>query len=163
MQFRAEDYYKAGMERMPQARRAYDDGRSFALAMYCGGLAVECLLRAFRWKENQTFGRHDLTELLKASRLLAINQDLLRAKKISDEAIRESSLELRAAVNDVAILWHNNLRFASEARLNAFLKEIKRVQGVKGDPLKKNALDLVNAAEKIITRAMVLWTSKKRS
>jgi hypothetical protein len=36
------------------------------------------------------------------------------------------------------------------------LKEIKRVQGVKGDPLKKNALDLVNAAEKIITRAMVL-------
>jgi hypothetical protein len=50
MDFRAEDYYRAGLERMRQARTVYHEGESFALAMYSGGLAVECMLRAFRWK-----------------------------------------------------------------------------------------------------------------
>ena len=164
MQFRAEDYYKAGLERMRQARIAYQEGRSFALAMYCGGLAVECLLRAFRWKEDQTFeGRHDLTELLKASRLLRIDDDYLRQKNVSEEVIRDAGLKLRAAMNEVTILWHNNLRFASEARLRTFLHRIDRLRGVKGDAVKKNAFDLIDAAETVITRGMVLWKSKTRS
>src|SRR2546423_5493409 len=79
MQFRAEQYYRASLERMEQSRRLYQDGRAFALAMYCAGLAVESLLRAFRWTEDASFeGRHDLSELLKASRLLTIHEDHLR-------------------------------------------------------------------------------------
>ncbi|MGH7192990.1 MAG: hypothetical protein ACREJM_05565 [Candidatus Saccharimonadales bacterium] len=54
------------MERMTQARRIYRDQAAYALAMYCGGLAVESMLRAFRWAEDPSFeGRHDLSELLK--------------------------------------------------------------------------------------------------
>ena len=131
--------------------------------MYCGGLAVECLLRAFRWKKDQSFeGRHDMIELLKASRLMVINEDHLRDKGVSDEEIRSASLRLRAAMNEVVILWHNNLRFASETRLKAHLRQIDRLKGAKGDPLKKNALDLLNAAGTIVDRGMVLWTSKTR-
>jgi hypothetical protein len=51
MQFRAEQFYQASLERMKQARKIYQDGEAFALAMYCGGLAVESLLRAFHWTE----------------------------------------------------------------------------------------------------------------
>src|SRR5438876_7885997 len=112
MQFRAEQYYRASLERMTQARRIYQDGDAFALAMYCGGLAVESLLRAFRWTEDTTFeGRHDLADLLKASRLLQIDDNYMRRKHASEEQIRDAGLKLRGAMNEVIFLWHNNLRF----------------------------------------------------
>ncbi len=66
-------------------------------------------------------------------------------------------------MNEVVILWHNNLRFASEASLTTFLKRIDRYQRVKGDPLKKNASDLLNAAQTVIDRGVVLWNSGRRS
>src|SRR5438128_10660045 len=115
MQFRAEQYYRASLERMTQARRIYQDGDAFSLAMYCGGLAVESLLRAFRWTEDTSFeGRHDLNDLLKASRLLSIDDEYMRRRGASEVAIYDSGEKLRLAANEVAILWHNNLRFASE-------------------------------------------------
>ena len=66
-------------------------------------------------------------------------------------------------MNEIVILWHNNLRFASEARLKAHLAGLNRVQGVKGDPLKKNASDLIDAAQLIVNRGMVLWDSPTKS
>jgi hypothetical protein len=65
MQFTGKEYYRAAMERMRQAHRLFKASDSYALAMYCGGLAVECILRAFRWDKDRSFeGRHDLQELL---------------------------------------------------------------------------------------------------
>jgi hypothetical protein len=163
MQFTAEQYYRVSLERMRQARKLYDDGESYSLAMYCGGLAVESLLRAFRWTEDTSFeGRHDLSDLLKASRLLRIDDEHMRRRGKSDETIRGSGVELRSAMNEVIILWHNSLRFASEASLKAFLNQRGRLQGIKGDPLKKNALDLLDAAQTVIDRGVTLWTSKKK-
>jgi len=110
MQFRAKQYYQAGLERMEQAHRIYQDGKSFALSMYCAGLAVESLLRAFRWTESTSFeGRHDLSELLRASGLLRIDDGYMRRRGASEEAIRDSGLRLRRAMNEVVILWHNTL------------------------------------------------------
>jgi hypothetical protein len=128
--------------------------------MYCAGLAVECILRAYRWREDASFeGRHALLKLLKASGLLTVNDQVMREKRLSDDEIMRRSTELLAAVSDVATLWHNNLRFASEARLRTFLVSIKRHMGKKGDPCKANALDLVNAAQRIIDRGVLLWRS----
>ena len=164
MQFRADQYYRVSLERMKQARTIHQEGTAFALAMYCGGLAVESLLRAFRWTEDASFeGRHDLNDLLKASRLLRIDDDYMRRKGASEDAIHDSGVKLRAAMNEVIILWHNNLRFASEASLKVFLNKIDRLRGVKGDPLKKNALDLLAAAQTVIDRGVTLWTSRTRS
>ena len=164
MQFRADDYYNAAIERMREAQELYRNGRSYSLTMYCSGLAVECLLRAFRWRVEQTFeGRHDLVELFQASRLQRIDDDYLRRKSLSEESLRVEGRKLRTALNDVVLLWHNNLRYASEARLKKFLSQIHRLQGVKGDPLKKNALDLFNAARMVVDRGIVLWTSRTRS
>jgi hypothetical protein len=164
MQFNAEQYYQVSLERMRQARKIYQQGESFALAMYCGGLAVESLLRAFRWTEDTSFeGRHDLSELLRASRLLRIDDEFMRRKGTSEDAILHYGRKLRAAMNEVVCVWHNNLRFTSEVSLKALLKRIGRLQGVKGDPLKKNALDLLNAAQTVIERGVTIWTSKKKS
>jgi hypothetical protein len=164
MQFRAEQYYQASLERMTQARKVYHDGNAFALAMYCGGLAVESLLRAFRWTHDPTFeGRHDLSDLLKASRLFKFDDDYMQRRGRSDDQINESRRKLRGAMNEVIALWHNNLRFASEASATAYLRQIGRVQGVKGDPLKKNALDLIEAAQSVVNRGTTIWISDKKS
>jgi HEPN domain-containing protein len=163
MQFRGKEYFRAATERMRQARRIFKAGDSYALAMYCGGLAVECILRAFRWEKDKSFeGRHDLQELLKASDLLRINEEHMRRKKIPENEIRESTVALRAATNEVGTLWHNNLRFASEERLTAFLKGIDRLRGIRGNALKKNAADLLTAAEVVVDRGVELWTSRQK-
>jgi hypothetical protein len=65
-------------------------------------------------------------------------------------------------MNEVIVLWHNNLRFASEDRLKVYLKRIGRSQGIKGDFAKKNAYDLLEAAQRIVDRGVFLWTSKKK-
>ncbi len=164
MQFRAEQYYRASLERMNQARMLYRDGTAFSLTMYCGGLAVESLLRAFRWTEDTGFeGRHDLLDLLKASRLLQIDDEYMRRRGASEDVIYRSGEKLRGAMNEVIVLWHNNLRFASESSLKAFLNKIGRLQGIRGDPLKKNARDLLDAAQTVIDRGVTLWISKTES
>jgi HEPN domain-containing protein len=164
MQFRAEEYYQAGLERIRQARTIHEEGGNYALSMYCSGLAVECSLRAFRWKEETSFeGRHDLTELLKASGILKINEEFMRRKKIPEDEISRYGIQLRAAMNEVVALWHNNFRFASERSLEAYPRRNGRFKGIKGDPLKKISSDLLEAAHTIITRGVALWTSKTRS
>ena len=163
MLFRAEEYYKASTERMRQARALYRVGRSYALATYSAGLAVECLLRAFRWVKDKSFhGRHDLEDLLKSSDLLYIDEAYSRGQGVSDDEIRQLARELRLAMSEVIALWHNNLRFACEDSLRAFLRRIERLQGIKGDALKKNAADLLNAAQRVIDRGVRLWTSRKK-
>lgn len=163
MQFNADDYFRASLERMAQARTLLREGSSYSLAMYVAGLAVESMLRAFRWREDATFeGRHDLAELLKASRLLIIDEEYMRRRGSTDKEIGSSARRLRASMNEVVVLWHNNLRYCSEKSLLAFLKRIRRIKGLKGDPLKKNATDLANAAQTVIDRGTALWTLKKR-
>lgn len=163
MQFRDEEYFRASLERMRQARTVVRDASSYALAMYLAGLAVESMLRAFRWAEDTSFeGRHDLMELLKASRLLTTNDEYMRGRGLSDLAIQESGVALRAKMNEIIGLWHNNLRFCSEQSLLAHLKRIGKAKGSKGDPLKKNAVDLTNAAQTVIDRGVELWVSRKR-
>src|SRR4051812_15937344 len=130
MQFQADQYYQASLERMRQAIDLHRGGSNFALAMYCAGLAVESMLRAFRWVEDTSFeGRHDLRELLKASGLLKVDDEYMRRRGEDQQAVEVWDRQLRAAVNEVVTLWHNNLRFASEKSLKAHLNRLDRLQG----------------------------------
>jgi hypothetical protein len=61
MDFSPEHYFQTATQRMRQAQYLYNEGSSFALAIYVGGVAVECLLRAFKGRRDPTFDeRHDL-------------------------------------------------------------------------------------------------------
>ena len=65
-------------------------------------------------------------------------------------------------MNEVVILWHNNLRFASEASLKTFLHKASRLHGIKGDPVKKHAMDFLDAAQTVINHGVMLWQLKKK-
>jgi hypothetical protein len=103
-----------------------------------------------------------LAALLKASGFLKVDDEYMARRGASEAEIRESRLILQVAINEAMVLWHNSLRFASEARLRAFLKQIGRLRGVKGDPLKKNALDLLSAADTVIDRGGVALDIKEK-
>ncbi len=159
MDFTADHYFSASVERMSQAQHLYREGKGYyALAMYAAGLAVECLLRAYMVARKREFeSRHDVLRLFKESGMLDVDPDKLKTKGLTDEQIRGHQKLLWSSVNDVFILWRNNYRFASEARLLAHLKKMKLYQGVKGDPLKAKAYDLLRAAQRFIDQGVLQW------
>ena len=159
MDFTADHYFRASLERMNQAQFLYRQGTGYyALAMYVAGLAVECLLRAYMVKRQREFeSRHDLLLLFKESGILTVDPDKLRAKGLTDEEIDEHQKIMWSSVNDVFILWRNNYRFASEARLTAHLKKMKLYPGTKGDLLKAKTYDLLKAAQVFIDKGVFQW------
>jgi hypothetical protein len=163
MQFTADEYFRAASERMRQAREIHDFGKNYALAIYCGGLAVECILRAFRWQKDVSFeGRHDLEELFKASGFLEVHEERLRKKRLPVEEIERSSAEILNATKVVSTLWHNNLRFASETSLRTHLNRLGRLRGIRGDALKKNSTDFLLAATIIVENGVKAWNSRRK-
>src|SRR5580704_17999893 len=100
MEFPPEHYFPTATQRIRQAQHLYEEGDSFALAIYIGGLAVECLLRAYKGRRDPTFDeRHDLARLFKASGMLDIDPDKLRAKHGTDEQIDSHLAGLRVSAN----------------------------------------------------------------
>jgi hypothetical protein len=158
MDFPPEHYFQTATQRMRQAQHLYQEGASFALAIYVGGVAVECLLRAFKGRRNPTFDeRHDLLKLFAASGMLQVDRDKLRANQWTDEKINDHLRTLRGAVSEIIPLWANNYRYASEERLRSHLKEITRYQRIKGDYLKEQARRFLNSAQRFIDKGIVLW------
>jgi HEPN domain-containing protein len=100
MQFRAPEYYQVALERMNQARNIHSKGGDYALAMYCAGLAIESLLRTFRWTEDTSFeGRHDLSDLLRGSGLFSVDEEYMQGKGASDEDILKSAKNIQGSMN----------------------------------------------------------------
>jgi len=160
-----EHYFRAGTERMRQAWVLYreEGGESFSLAMYAAGVAVECMLRAFKMLHDPTFDeKHDLLKLFKASRMFSIDPDRLRAKGVSDHEADEHFLRTQRAVSEVYVLWSNDYRYASEDRLRVWLKLNRLDRGVRGDFLKERARQLLSASQVLLDRGVVQWNWLKK-
>lgn len=158
MDFPPEHYFQTATQRMRQAQYLYREGASFALAIYVGGVAVECLLRAFKARRDPTFDeKHHLLRLFAASGMLRVDRDKLRAKHWTDAQIDEHLRALRVAVNEIFRLWANNYRFASEERLRSHLKRITAYRKIKGDHLKEHARRFLNSAQTFIDKGVVQW------
>lgn len=148
MHFRSEHYLEAARERVLSAFRLYDSSR-YAGAIYVAGVAVECLLRAYRLRKSKEFDeKHDLTELMKGS-------------SIADFIPTEQRQEFGASLTTVWRRWKNNYRYASMSRLSTELRDLGLFAGIKGDPLKENARVTLSAAEKLINAGVLSWTSKR--
>jgi hypothetical protein len=160
MDFPTEHCFQTATQRMRQAQYLYREGNSFALAIYTGGLAVECLLRAFKGRRDPTFDeKHHLLRLFAASGMLSLDREKLRAKRWTDAQIDEHLQTLRVAVNDIFRLWSNRYRLASEERLRSHLKQITGFQKIRGDYLKAQARQFLSAAQKFIDKGVVLWNA----
>jgi hypothetical protein len=160
MEFTADHYYRAALERMSQAENLYREGTgNFSLAMYTAGLAVESMLRAFILKRGvrEFRSHHNVLLLAKESGMLRVEPEMLKRKGLTDVQIQAHEKALWASLNDVFILWRNSYRFASEARLLAHTKKMRLYTGVKGDPLKANALRLLNAARRVVDKGVLRW------
>lgn len=163
MKFNGDEYHQAAIERMRQAREIRSSRESQALAMYSSGLAVECILRAFRSQKDPSFeGRYDPDERFRASGLLQAREERARKKSASEEEIERVAAEALEAMVVVATIRHNNLRFASEVSLWAHLSRIGRLRGIRGDALNKNSADLLAAAQIIVNNGVISWTSRRK-
>jgi hypothetical protein len=142
MQLTTEHYYRTANERMIVATMLFDRQR-YGLSMYVAGLAVECLLRAFRVRKDPVFdSRHDLKLLFRESGILRLHAERLEARGLPLEKINDAVAEFAAAHDIVVRLWRNDYRFAAQSHIRGWLNEIGAYHGIRGDVLKVNALRL---------------------
>lgn len=143
------DYYKAAEARIQEAHHLHAQGY-YVLAMYASGLAVECLLRAFRLLDDSTFDeRHDLLLMWKRTKLANVNDELYNDA-------------MYTAMTQVAVLWRNDYRFSSPEVVRAHLKRIHQDRGIKGDFLKYNSRKLFEAAEEVFHLGTQRWKRLKK-
>jgi hypothetical protein len=104
-----DEFYVAGLERMSQAWRIYQGEASYALAMYVAGVAVECMLRAFKLRRDPAFDeKHDLRRLFRASGMVQVELANLIARGLSEDQATRYFRELQAALNEIYNLWGND-------------------------------------------------------
>ena len=128
------EYRRASHERLQGAADAQLSGQ-YVNAHYLAGLSVECMLRAYRWATDPSwYGRHDLRELLKASKVYVY----------LPASIHEI---LGQSFNEVVRRWSNNHRYYPGSKLESYLKEIQL--GGK-EALKKNGEVMIQCAQVIV-------------
>ncbi len=148
MHLTAEHYREAALERIAAAQNEYRAKR-YADCIYLAGLATEAILRAYRCRINPEFdSRHDLADLMRASGL----EDLVPAKRRQEVGVLLGKIWAR---------WKNDYRFASNDRLTADLRKRDLCDGIKGDPLKANALTILNSALELVGIGDTRWDFKK--
>jgi hypothetical protein len=140
----AADYRNAALERMGDAGQLKRLER-YAFAMYTAGVAVECMLRAFRHPDREHAAHHDVV-----GHFALCDRD-----RLGDRAWTK----LRGPVQTVHLLWLNNFRYADESRLRKHLNELKYYDGLKrgSDTLKVACIELIDAALAIVTVGDERW------
>ena len=170
---RPEHYYDVRLERSRQASDVYEEGASFALSMYVSGLAVESMLRALALRKNpaiseqsealRMFKGHDINLWFNASALGDADPESLETRGLSEVSAEAQFVKIRAAINDVCLLWSNLHRFASEDVMRKQLKRMRHDRGIQGSFLKENARRLLSASQFIITAGDQRWKSLEKS
>src|SRR5690348_10760302 len=106
----------------------------YPFAMYAAGVAVECMLRAFRHPAREHAAHHDI-----ALHFAGCDHERLGARARD---------KLRGPVQTVHMLWLNNLRYTDESRLRRHLNDLKYYERVRrgSDTLKVACIELIDAA-----------------
>jgi hypothetical protein len=135
--------------------------------MDTAGRAVECILRAYFFRRNGLEAKleagHDLVRLFKASGFEAIALETRRRRGDTESEIDRFRQELSADINSLAQRWSNDLRYTSESRLGAELRRKHLHRGVKGDYVRFNAQQLVEAARRLVARGVERWSRSRRN
>jgi HEPN domain-containing protein len=144
MPFNAQDYFEAAKERVGEARQCYEQ-RQYVVAHYLAGLAVECLLRAYRVRRDPRFdARHDLNLLRKQASFC----DFVAPRRV---------VEVSSSLSTILARWANDDRYRSETALRRKMKGAGLDRGVKGDFLKENSRVIVDAALAVVTEGVRQW------
>lgn len=138
----AEIYREAAQEHSVLANELHDTGH-YVMAHYVAGLAVECILRAYRYRISSIFdARHSLEALYAAA-------DFGSVVPLDQEAAVETALA------EVVRRWSNSHRFRSEQSLREYLK--KASLGRTGKYVRESSRRIVNAAIVIVDQGELHW------
>ena len=143
--------YHASIERLNEAQRAFASA-DYLLAIYLSGLGVECILQALA---SLAGAQHDA------------HHDLPRWLSKCPESLRESVKgNAGASWSQLVAIWHNGLRYFSDAALLGYLRERKATRGIAGGPkaiVRENARRVVQSAAIIHTKGVSQWLSSTKN
>ncbi len=141
-----EAYMKAGVEHLSTLDELYER-RHYVIALYLSGLAVECLLRAYRMRIDAAFdARHNLYAMSKSSGFQNV-VPIEYAARYAD------------VLATVASRWSNSLRYKPEGALKRFFKQAGLDRGIKGDFIKENVRRAINASIELVSLGQTRWKS----
>lgn len=149
MPLSAEDYREAAQERVSAARVLFN-ATCYVESAYLSGVAVECILRAYRVRVDPAFdSRHDLAELLKDS-------------AFADFVPQKRRAEVSAALGIVWARWKNDYRYFPPYRYKSALRDAGHLSGFarNSDPLKENARLAFNKATYLVNTGVERWSKK---
>ncbi len=145
----AETYREAAGEQLKLAIQLHTELGEYGAAHYWAGVAVECMLRAYRLREDPQFdSRHDLVALVKQARLY----DFVRP---------ERAAELAGNLTEVALRWSNDHRYRPSRLIERWLDDRGLLPRLRGDRMKYSSSRIVEAAVVVITMGEQRWLSKK--
>src|SRR5207248_7404926 len=128
----ADEYRWAAYENLRAAENA-DQGSHFVAGHYLAGLAVECILRAYRWRINEAWeGRHNLPRLAEEAEYFNLVSRRYRSRFASQ-------------FNDLVRRWRNDHRFYSSSKLETYLTRI-RIASSTQSRLAENSKEMVELA-----------------
>ena len=103
------DYFSASLSRHADLKHLRLNKDSLIFSVYCAGVSIECMFRAYISKYTKEFDtKHDL-EKLYAKSLLGSQFDI------------EEKEQLTIAVKRANKIWSNNLRYTSEKRMKGLI------------------------------------------
>jgi hypothetical protein len=144
------DYYSASINRQADLLHLAKNPDSVIFSVYCAGVSIECMFRAYITKYTKEFdSKHDLEKLYEKSQL----------SNLLDEKEKEN---LTIAVKSANRLWSNDLRYVSEVRMKRKISHYLIKKGLKGkDIIKLIGIfhsDIFSATDLIIKTGQEKWT-----
>ncbi|ETR73615.1 MAG: hypothetical protein OMM_06831 [Candidatus Magnetoglobus multicellularis str. Araruama] len=103
--FTANDYYSASKSRLQDLEYLRGSEANNIFALYCSGVLIECMLRAYILTYTKEFdSKHDLEKLYIKSQL-------------GSQLTEDEKGKLSASIKIANKIWSNDLRYCSEKRL----------------------------------------------
>lgn len=144
-EFPPDHYYSASMERLTDAARLHQAER-YVASVYLSGVAVECMLRAYRSRTDPTFdSRHDLTSLMTSSGIMDF---------IKDHERRDFACHL----GTVWRFWRNSWRYAEHSRFDSHVASLEPSR--KSPFAKWASSEVYDSATYVVSRGKYRWSSK---
>ena len=146
--FTHSDYFSASLSHYADLQHLRLDAKSVIFSVYCAGVSIECMFRAYITKYTKEFDeKHDLEKLYIKS---------LLGSKFN---IKEKE-ELAIAVKRVKDIWSNNLRYTSEKRMKRIIAHKNAKVGFKdvNKYMERYYSDIFNATKLIIQKGQEKWT-----
>jgi hypothetical protein len=144
------DYYSASLTRQADLLHLRTNPQSIIFSVYCAGVSIECMFRAYITKYTKEFdSKHDLEKLYEKSQIA----------NLLDEKEKEN---ITAAVKNANRVWSNDLRNVSEVRMKRKISHEFVKKGFKGkDIIKLISIyhsDIFSATDLIIKTGQSKWT-----